>query len=190
MYRICHIEQHGPTMSIGQKTRSLQLFWSHSLHLGVCLTTGPKPLPKRALHIVRSRASSFKWEHPLLSLGSSSGFLRLHPRLPVTSIPPFIFPSITCCSRQFLRKMWPIQLVFRLLISCRIFLCSLILSNTSSFSHDRSNWSFPSFSSTTFQNFPCASDLLPEASTFQHHIKLCSKCSTSLASSSISGPIC
>ena len=34
----------------------------------VCLTTGPKPLPKRALHIVRSRASSFKWEYPLLSL--------------------------------------------------------------------------------------------------------------------------
>jgi hypothetical protein len=30
-------------------------------HLVVCLTTGPKPLPKRALHIVRSRASSFKW---------------------------------------------------------------------------------------------------------------------------------
>jgi len=31
------------------------------IHLVVCLTTGPKPLPKRALHIVRSRASSFKW---------------------------------------------------------------------------------------------------------------------------------
>jgi hypothetical protein len=29
--------------------------------------------------------------------------------------------------------MWPIQLAFRLLISCRIFLCSLTLSNTSSF---------------------------------------------------------
>ena len=27
-----------------------------------CLTTGPKPLPKRSLHIVRSKASSFKWE--------------------------------------------------------------------------------------------------------------------------------
>ena len=26
----------------------------------VCLTTGPKPLPKRALHIVQTRASSFK----------------------------------------------------------------------------------------------------------------------------------
>jgi hypothetical protein len=26
------------------------------------LTTGPTPLPKRFLHIVRSRVSSFKWE--------------------------------------------------------------------------------------------------------------------------------
>jgi hypothetical protein len=30
------------------------------IHLAVCLTTGPKPLPKPALHIARSRASSFK----------------------------------------------------------------------------------------------------------------------------------
>ena len=103
------------------------------VHLAVCLTTGPKPLPKRAVHIVRSRASSFEWEYPLLSLRSSSSFLRLLPRLPVTSIPPYIFPSITCCRRQFLRKMWPIQFAFRLLISCRIFLCSLTLSNTSLF---------------------------------------------------------
>ena len=29
-------------------------------HLVVCLATGPKPLPKRAVHVVRSRASSFK----------------------------------------------------------------------------------------------------------------------------------
>ena len=46
------------------------------IHLVVCLTTGPKPLPKRALHIVRSRASSFKWEYPLLSLRLSNSFLR------------------------------------------------------------------------------------------------------------------
>ena len=96
----------------------------------VCLTTGPKPLPKRALHTMRSRASSFKWEYLLLSLRSSSSFLRLLPRLPVTSIPPCIFPSITFCRRQFLRKMSPIQFAFRLRISCRIFLCSLTLSNT------------------------------------------------------------
>ena len=101
------------------------------LHLVVSLTTGPKPLPKRPLHTVQSRASSFKWEYTLLSLRSSSSFLRLLPRLPLTSIPPSIFPSITCCRRQFLRKMWPIQLAFRLLISRRIFLCSLTPSNTS-----------------------------------------------------------
>jgi hypothetical protein len=95
------------------------------IHLSVCLTTGPTPLPKRALLIVRSRASSFKWEYPLLSLRSSSSFLRLLPRLPVTSIPPFILPSITCFRRQFRRKIWPIQLAFRFLISCRILLCSL-----------------------------------------------------------------
>jgi len=101
------------------------------IHLVVCLTTGPKPLPKRALHIVRSRASSFKWEQPLLSLRSSISFLRLLPCLPVASIPPCIFPSVTRCRRQFRRKMWPIQFAFRLRISCRIFLCSLTLSNTS-----------------------------------------------------------
>jgi len=86
------------------------------VHLIVCLTIGPKSLPKRALHIVQFRASSFKWKYPLFSLRSSSGFLRLLPHLAVTSIPPFIFPSITHCRRKFLCKMWPIQLAFHLLI--------------------------------------------------------------------------
>ena len=57
----------------------------------ICETTGPKPLPKRFRHIVRSRASSINWQYPLLSLRSSSSFLRLLPRLLVTSICPFIF---------------------------------------------------------------------------------------------------
>jgi hypothetical protein len=167
-----------------------RLFRPHSrservfIHLVVCLKTGPKPLPKPALHIARSRASSFKWQYPLLSLRSSNRFLRLLPCLPVTSIPPCIFPSIICCRRQFLCKMWPIQFAFRLRISCRIFLCSLTLSNK-----DQSNWTFPSSSNTTFQNFPGVSDLLPEAFKFQHHIKLCPKHSTSLASSSILSPM-
>ena len=69
-------------------------------HLAVCLTAGPKPPPNRALHTERSRASSFKWQYPLLSLRSSSSFLRLLLRLHVTSIPPFIFSSITCRRRQ------------------------------------------------------------------------------------------
>ena len=66
------------------KRRKIQL---QSIHLVVCLTTGPKPLPNGALHTVRSRASSFNCEYPLLSLRSSSSFLRLLPRLPVTYIP-------------------------------------------------------------------------------------------------------
>ena len=61
-----------------------------------------KASSKRFLHMVWSRASSFNWQSPLLSLRSSSSFLRLLPRLLVTSICPFIFPSITCCRRQFL----------------------------------------------------------------------------------------
>ena len=99
-----------------------------SFHSVFCLTTGSKPPPKWFLHIVRSRASSFEWEYPLLCLSSSSSFIRLLPRLLVISISAFIFPSITCFRRQFPRKMWPIQLAFRFLISCRIFLCSLTLS--------------------------------------------------------------
>jgi len=119
----------------------------------VCLTTGPKPLPKRALHIVQTRAFSFKWEYPFLSPRSSSSFLRLLPRLPVIYIPPFIFSSITRFRRQFLYKMWPIQFVFRLRISCRIFLCSLTLSNTSLFLTWSVQLIFSSFSSTIFKNF-------------------------------------
>jgi hypothetical protein len=70
----------------------------------------------------------------LLSLRSfNNSFLRFLPRLPVISIPPCIFPSMTRCRRQFLRKIWPIHYAFRLHISCRIFLCSLTLGNTSLF---------------------------------------------------------
>jgi len=88
------------------------------IHLVVCLTTGPKPLPKRAVHIVRSRASSFKWEYPLLSLRSSNSFLRLLPCLPVTSIFPCIFPSITRCRRQFLSYIVSYHISY--IISCII----------------------------------------------------------------------
>jgi hypothetical protein len=89
--------------------------WFHSSV--ICHTTGPQPLPKRFLHLMRYRASSFKLEYPLLSPSSSSNFLRLLPRLLVTSIRPFIFPSITSFRWQFLRKIWPIQLAFRFLIT-------------------------------------------------------------------------
>jgi hypothetical protein len=74
-------------------------------HLLVCLTTDPKPFPKQAVHIMRSRASSFRYEYPVLSLRSSSNFLHHLPRLSFTSIHSFVFLSITCLSRQFRRRM-------------------------------------------------------------------------------------
>jgi hypothetical protein len=134
--------------------------WYRFIHLVISLMTGPKPLPKTALHIVRSRASSYKQEYPLLSLRSSSSVVRLLPRFPVTSILPFIFPSITRCRRQFLRKMWPIQSAFRLLISCRIYLCSLTLSNTSSFL----TWSVQLIFSVLLQHHI---DNIPKKSSFR-----------------------
>jgi len=115
-----------PHLDTGIVNISRNTLYNMFIHLVVCLTTDPKPLLKPALHIVRSRPSSFKWEYPLLSLRSSSSFLHLLPCLPVTSIPPCIFPSVTRCRRQFRRKMWPIQFAFLLRISCRMFpvMCS------------------------------------------------------------------
>jgi hypothetical protein len=62
----------------------VNLFTASFIHLAVCLMTGSKPLPKRALHIVRYTASSFRCEYPVLFLRLSSSFLCLLPRLPVT----------------------------------------------------------------------------------------------------------
>jgi hypothetical protein len=60
------------------QTQPTTLYVIHSIiHWVLCLTTGPEPLPKRALDTVWSTASSFKWEYPILSLRLSSSFLRL-----------------------------------------------------------------------------------------------------------------
>ena len=78
------------------ETVELGAFVASSSSSVICQTTGPKPLPKRFLHIVRYRASSFNWQYSLLSLRSSSSFLRLLPRLLITSICPFIFIFVAC----------------------------------------------------------------------------------------------
>ena len=95
------------------------------------ITANPQTLPNRILHSARSSASSFNFQHPPFSLRSSSSFLRILPRLPVTSILPCIFPSITCFRSQFLRKMWPIQSAFPPFYVRGIFFSSLTLCNTS-----------------------------------------------------------
>ena len=72
---------------------------------------------------------------PLCHLVAACVFL---PRLPVTSVVPCVFHSITCCRRQSLRKMWPIHLTFLPFLCecvcvcvCVLFSSSLTLCNTS-----------------------------------------------------------
>jgi hypothetical protein len=98
------------------------------------LTIGTQPLPKGVLHTVQSSASSSTLPYLLFSLKSSSRCVLIISRVPVTCIFPFVFPSITCFRKQFLRQLWPIHLAFLHFTVRRIFLCSLTLCNTSSFS--------------------------------------------------------
>ena len=103
-------------------------YWNSLIHSFVYLNDRPKT---SSLHNA-SKWFLFQFE-VTFRVKPSKSCLCLLPRIPFTSILPSISPSITSCRRQFLRKMWPIQLAFRLLISCRIFLCFLTLSNISSF---------------------------------------------------------
>ena len=96
-----------------------------------------QPLPKQVLQKVSSSSSSFNFQYPLVSLRSSSSYLRLLSRLPVTSILPSIFPSIMCFVKQFLRKKCSILLASLLFIVSRMFLYSSTFSILH-FSHDRS----------------------------------------------------
>jgi len=93
-------------------------------------------------------AISFSFQFPVFFLRSPSSCLRLLPYLAINSILPSIFPSITWFRKQFLRKVWPIQLAFCLYIVCRIFLSSFTLCNTSSFLI----WSFQPIFSILHQN--------------------------------------
>jgi hypothetical protein len=72
-------------------------------------------------HTVRSSASPFNLQYPLVFLRSSNRCLRLHFRISTTFILPSIFPSMTYFRSQFLRKTWTIQLAYLLFIVCRIF---------------------------------------------------------------------
>jgi hypothetical protein len=104
---------------------------------------------KQILHQVLCRASSFSLQNPQFLLRSSSSCLRLLLRLLATPICPSILPSIMCFRKQFLCKIWPLQLVILLFLVCSIFLFSFAISNTSSFLTHQSNLSSPSFPSNT-----------------------------------------
>ena len=109
------------------------------VHLTLC----QESLPKQVLHRIQSSASSFDFHYPLFSLKSSTSCLRLLPRLPVSSILSSVFLRATCLRRQFLRKMWQIQLIFLSLLYVRYSSPPWLF--VLHFSHDRSRWSSPSF---------------------------------------------
>ena len=92
------------------------------IHSAVRLKNSPQPLTKPVLRTVRSSASFFSFRYPFFSLRSSSSCLRLLPPLPINYILLAIFPSTPYFGRQFLRKIWPLQLIFLLFIVFRIFL--------------------------------------------------------------------
>ena len=116
--------------------RSAVFVFIHSfIQSVVCLATGPLSPPKRFFHRGRSSASAFNSRYPLFSLRSSSSCLRLLS-------PRHCYPSLylsfnNMFIRHFLRKMWPIQLLFLPSLSTfivyGILLSSVALYNTSSF---------------------------------------------------------
>jgi hypothetical protein len=97
--------------------KKLELTWSWSILAETCSHSSfhsfcslsydsSVALPKRVLHRVRSSASSFNFQYLLCSIRSSSSCLRLLPRLPVISILPSNFPSITHSSYQLINRTW------------------------------------------------------------------------------------
>jgi hypothetical protein len=78
------------------------------------LTTGPYPHPNRLHQRFRSNAFSFIFQYLLVSFRSFSSYLRHLTRPPIT----YIFPSIVCFIKQFLRKIWPVNLAFLRFITC------------------------------------------------------------------------
>jgi hypothetical protein len=108
----CNCYKHSSTFT--GKDVGLHVLRASYFRQSVC----PQPLTERVPHRVRSIASSFKIQYLTSSLRSSSSCLRFLLSLLV----PSIIPSITCSRRQFLHKIWPIQLDFFLFILHRMFL--------------------------------------------------------------------
>ena len=140
----------------------------------------------RVLQGMRSSAPSFNFHYLLVSWRSSMSCLRLRHRLTNLSF----FPSITRFRRQFLCKMWPIQLSFirftlyRIFFSPRHFVIGIFHLFTRSV---QMNSIFFRLHILQLARHLWSTSAV---SLFQHHTKLCSQCSTSLVSSLNSTPIC
>jgi hypothetical protein len=81
---------------------------------------------------MRSRASSFKWEYPLLSPRSSSNFLRLLPRLLVTSFCPCCYTNLNHLEHHLLcasSRYWWRCFLHQFLVSLFVWLLPFDLSS-------------------------------------------------------------
>ena len=99
--------------------------------------TIPCSLSRHVHSLVQSEFSTecdlirpLNFQYHLFCLRLFSSCVHLLPCLPITFIPRPILRSILCFIRQFLLKIWPIQLASLLCIVCRIFLSSFTLYNT------------------------------------------------------------
>ena len=119
---------------------------------------------KPVLHKERSSPSTFNLQYPLVFLRSSSSCLCPLPHIPITSILPSIFSTITRFRRQFQHKMWPIQLAFLFLLFAGYSSTPCLFVILLHFSHDRSNWSLPCTKPSTV--------LYPEPHQFSPHTLL------------------
>jgi hypothetical protein len=106
----------------------------------ICLMTNPYPFPKGVIYRALFSAPSFHIQYPLFSLRLSGRCLRLLPRLPVTFLLPSILPSIMCYRRQFLCKVWPIQLAFLIIIACGRLLSRCVYNDIFTRNETKEKW--------------------------------------------------
>jgi len=168
---------------------SCVIYWLFSwfsysfIHFVVYLTKSPKLLPQQVPHSVQSSACSSYFQYPLIFWIAASSCLCLLPHLPIFFR---IFPTIMCCVRQFLCKMWPIQLAFLLFIVCRIFLSFLTQCYTSFLTRPVQLFFSVFVQHHISKLFRCFQSTFWSA---QHHTELCSKCSILVFSSLNLSPV-
>ena len=112
-----------------------------------------------------SSAYCFNFRYPFFSLRSFGSCLSLLPPLSPISLFPSIFPSKKCLEgssyERCLQSIYPSFFLLCIKHPFHPWIYGLLLH----FSHDLSNLSSPSFSSTIFQNFSGIYNLFPEVRT-------------------------
>jgi hypothetical protein len=108
--------------------KTLPYISSSSSSSVICQTTGPQPLLKRFLHLMRSRASSFKWEYPLVSPSISHTWYLSFWKSDNVIVFPFAFHIAV---QQPFKPLWSRLLLYELepsRASCALCFKSLLMT--------------------------------------------------------------